>query len=791
MKRCVFAFLLLCVLLILQSPLSVTEDVEDEVVDVVPQRESHFRHERAEGETFNFQAEVSRLMDIIIHSLYSQKEIFLRELISNASDALDKIRFMALMDGSVLGEKGDAGLEIRISLDKKRKMLAIRDTGIGMTKDDLVRNLGTIAKSGTSAFLDQIQKAGDMSLIGQFGVGFYSVYLVADYVEVITKHDNDEQYIWESDAGGQFAVSEDTEGERLGRGTQVNVYLKEETQEYASDKLLHSLIKKYSEFINFPIYLYTAQDPKEKKKKEEEEEEEDSTSKKEEEEEEQYEWKLVNDQKALWLRPPAKITEKEYQDFFKAVNKFTTGDALTWVHFKAEGDVEFTALLFVPNAAPLHFFEKYHEKDFYSVKLYVRRVFISEEFDNLLPRYLGFLTGLIDSDSLPLNVGREMIQAHASFKTMKKKLVRKALEMLKSLADDEEKQIQELNERVTEGDKPPSSEDELPLKYTRFWNEFGRAIRLGIMEDETNRNRLAKLLRFHTSKSREKLTSLKEYVSGMKESQKYIYFACGGSIQELVASPFLEQLLEKDYEVIFFTDPIDEYMMQALVEFDDKRFLDASKEDLRFGDKTDDEKQRTKLLKKKYKKLTDWWRTLFAQDLEAVRISNRLSTTPCIVVASKYGWSANMERIMAAQAMSDPMRANVMKGSKILEINPGHPIIKTLNTLVEQDPTSKAAKALAVLMYDTALLESKFDPSDPKRFSQTLHAFIGQAVGINEEVLHTIEDPDLDTMKEEETKDDKSDNTPQEPDEEDMPDIRMEDIREMMNKKYPEQKEEL
>jgi len=728
------------------------------------------RKARPGAQEFAFQAEVARLMDIIIHSLYSNKDIFLRELISNASDALDKIRFLSLTDKTVLGEGDETNLEIKISLDTENRVLYIRDRGIGMTKEDLIKNLGTIAKSGTSAFLEQMQKGGDMNLIGQFGVGFYSVYLVADYVEVISKHNDDKQYIWASDAGGAFSIIEDTENEQLGRGTLIKLHLKNEALEYIEESKLRELVTRYSEFINFPIYLQTEKEVEvpveeeeadaekkdeekaEDKKEGEEDEDDDGVDDEKEESEEKdkktrkelrKEWDLLNDNKAIWLRKPSEVTTEEYQKFYKAVSR-NTDEAISWSHFKAEGDVEFKALVYIPTTAPYDFYDKYYEKGARnSLKLYVRRVFISDDGTDLLPRFLGFVRGIVDSDTLPLNVSRELLQQHAALKTIKKKLVRKVLDMIKKMADDEIKCNDE-----NETDKPEEADCK---KYGTFWTQFGRALKLGIIEDTNNRSRLAKLLRFYSSKSPEKLTSLDEYVGRMKEGQKQIYFLAGMNKEEIKASPFLERLLQKDYEVIYWTDVMDEYMMQHMLEYEDKKFADASKEDLKMTDKDEKEKKRDKELKEEFKDLTKWWKKTIGDDkVTSVKVSNRLATTPCIVVTGKFGQSANMERIMKAQAFADPNRAQFMRSQKALEINPRHPLIRALKDKVAEDEESEQAKSIARVLFETALLESGFVPDDTKGFSQRVYSLVKDTIGLDKS-LDAIE-PEVEEAEEAEEK---------------------------------------
>lgn len=729
---------------------------------------------RANAEKFEFQAEVSRLMDILINSLYSNKDIFLRELISNASDALDKIRFLALTDKEVLGEGDNTKLEIQIKLDKEKKILSIRDRGVGMTKEDLRKNLGTIAKSGTSAFVEKMQTSGDLNLIGQFGVGFYSVYLVADYVEVISKHNEDKQYVWESKADGAFAISEDTWNEPLGRGTEIRLHLRDEAGEYLDEFKLKELVKKYSEFINFPINLWASKEvekevPADEDESIDEEETSESSSSEEEGEEEDaekaedekkpktkkvkettYEWELLNDMKAIWLRNPKEVTDEEYTKFYHSLAKdFSEEKPMAWSHFNAEGDVEFKAVLFIPPKAPHDLYESYYNTKQSNLKLYVRRVFISDEFNELLPKYLNFLLGLVDSDTLPLNVSREMLQQHSSLKTIKKKLIRKALDMIRKLAEEDP---DETNDKEKKDVEESSDDNEKKGQYAKFWNEFGKSIKLGIIEDATNRNRLAKLLRFETSKSDGKLTSLDQYISRMKSSQKDIFYITGASKEQLEKSPFLERLNKKDYEVIFFTDPVDEYLMQYLMDYEDKKFQNVSKEGLKLKD------SKNKELKESFKPLTKWWKNTLASDnVEDVKISNRLADTPCVVVTSKYGWSAYMEKIMHSQTLSDASKQAYMRGKRVLEINPRHPIIKELRERVVNDPEDESVKLTAKLIYQTALMESGFDLSDPKDFASHIYSSVKSSLNISPDATVDEEDDEAEEP-EAETKADESAN---------------------------------
>jgi len=729
-----------------------------------------------EGETkFEFQAEVNRLMDILINSLYSNKDIFLRELISNASDALDKIRFLSLTDKAVLGEGDNAKLEIQLSLDPVNKVLTIRDRGVGMTKEDLITNLGTIAKSGTAAFLENLTKSGDVNLIGQFGVGFYSIYLVADWVEVVSKHNDDKQHVWSSDANGGFTIAEDKEGEDIGRGTLIRLHLKPEAMEYAEEAKLRELVGRYSEFINFPIYLLSEKEvevpveeeeeavPAEDKEEaadaddvEDDDSDDDSTDETKTDETpktktvKKKEWDLLNDNKAIWLRKPQDVGKEDYHKFYKAISK-DSQEPMGWSHFKAEGDVEFKAVIFVPKTVQHDFYDKYYEKGAKgALKLYVRRVFITDDADTLLPRWLGFLRGIVDSDTLPLNVSREMMQQNAALKTIKKKIVRKVLDLIKKWADDEQScrkgdNAKELEE--ADSGAPGMTGCEL---YAKFWEQYGRSLKLGMIEDPTNRNRLTKLMRFHTSKSTDQMTSFDEYVSRMKEGQKDIYYLAGTSKDEIAASPFVEQLLKKGYEVIYFTDVLDEYVMQHVLDYDDKKFANASKEDLKLSDKDDQEKKREKELKSEFKELTTWWKKALGMEVTNVKVSTRLATTPCVVVAGKYGHSANMERIMRAQAFQDPNKGGVQKGTRTLEINPRHPMIRAIRDKVAATggEASEEVTNLARILFDAAVLESGYLSDNPKAVTQRMQALVSAALGVASDSVLEDDVPEIEEIEE-------------------------------------------
>lgn len=733
-------------------------------------------------EKFEFQAEVSRLMDIIINSLYKQKEIFLRELISNASDALDKIRFLSLSEDGILGEGENKKLEIRISFDKEKRVLTLRDRGVGMTKQDLIQNLGTVARSGTTQFVEAVASGADTNLIGQFGVGFYSAYLVADKIQVVSKHNDDEQHIWESTADATFSVAEDPRGDTLGRGTEIKLFLKEDASEFLEQSKLEDLVKRYSEFITFPIYLHKSKtetvevpiddDDDDEEEEEEEEEGEEEEGEEEEEEEEGGEddeeeepktktetktvwfWQHINDQPAIWTRDKSEITEEEYNQFFQSLSGKKDGSddtPLSWIHFRAEGEIEFKSILYVPKSAPYDMYDNYYGKAS-GMRLYVRKVLITDEFEDLMPRYLNFIRGVVDSDDLPLNVSRETLQQHKVLRVMGKKLVRKALEMLRKLANKAKKEEDdsaesEEGEEGAEGstDGTEKAEDD----YLKFWESFGKNIKLGLIEDSSNRTKLSKLLRFKSSfDDGEKWHSLEDYVSRMKDNQANIYYISGSSMEAVKDSPFMEKMRSKNLEVIFLVDPIDEYAIQNLTEFDGKKLQSITKENLKFGDEEDSDKKRDELYTENFKGLTEWMKGIYGDKVEKIAVSNRVVDTPCLLVTSQYGYSANMERIMQSQAFADNKRTSYLVSKKTMEINPRHPIMIELKKRAEESPDNDDTKDLALLIYDTALLNSGFQMEDAAGFASRMYKLFKAGLSLESlELAPEIEIPDDDDVE--------------------------------------------
>jgi len=712
-----------------------TVEREEEAIKLDGLNVSQMKAMRDEAEKHNYQAEVNRMMKLIINSLYRNKEIFLRELISNASDALDKIRFMSLTDPEVLASTPD--LKVLIKPDKENHALHIIDTGIGMTRDDLVKNLGTIAKSGTSEFLDKMEEGDEnvsSDLIGQFGVGFYSSFLVADTVVVTSKHNDDDQYIWESDAAS-FTVAKDPRGNTLGRGTHISLFMKEEAYDFLEEHTIKDLVKKYSQFINFPIHLWTSRTEKVEEPVDEEEEAEvkdgetDDDVKVEDEDDEKpkvkmvdktvYDWEAMNDNKPIWLRNPKDVEDADYNAFYKSFSK-NSDDPLAHVHFSAEGEVTFRSILFVPKTAPYDLYQDYGKK-VDNIKMYVKRVFITDDFEEMMPKYLNFIKGVVDSDDLPLNVSRETLQQNKLLRVIKKKLVRKALDMLKKMSDDD---------------------------YKEFYREFGTNVKLGVMEDHSNRNRLAKLIRWQSSNDESEMTSLTDYLERMKEKQEHIYFMTGTSRAECEKSPFVEKLLKKGYEVLYLVDPIDEYTVQNLPEFEGKKFQNAAKENLNLQE-SEKAKETMEVLGREFDLLMTWLKDkVLSAGIDKAILSTRLVNSPCALVATQYGYSGNMERIMKSQAYAKAGSVEGGNQKKILELNPFHPIIQELNRLYKEDAESDAALDLANALYDTALLRSGFSLKDTTQFSDRMDKLLRRSYNIDMDA--TVEIPEEFDAEEEE-----------------------------------------
>lgn len=667
------------------------------------------------GEKYEYQAEVSRLMDLIVNSLYSNKEVFLRELISNASDALDKLRFLSVTDSELLKDAAD--LDIRIQTDKDNGIITITDSGIGMTRQELIDCLGTIAQSGTAKFLQALKDSkdagADNNLIGQFGVGFYSAFLVADRVVVSTKSPrSDKQYVWEGEANASsYTIREDTDPENhIPRGTRLTLYLKRDDKGFAHPERILKLLKNYSQFVSFPIYTwqekgYTKEvevdeDPAEAKK----DEQDDTTEKKKKTKtvvEKYWDWELSNETQPIWLRNPKEVSTEDYNEFYKKTfNEYL--EPLASSHFTTEGEVEFRSILYVPAIASTGKDDIVNPKT-KNIRLYVKRVFISDDFDGeLFPRYLSFVKGVVDSNDLPLNVSREILQESRIVRIMRKRLVRKAFDMILGISMSENRE-----------------------DYEKFWDNFGKHLKLGCIEDRENHKRIAPLLRFFSSQSEEEMISLDEYVENMKPEQKDIYYIASDSITSARSTPFLERLLEKDLEVLFLVDPIDEIAIQNLKSYKEKNFVDITKEDLDLGDKNE---EKEKIMKQEFGQTCDWIKKRLGDKVASVQISNRLSSSPCVLVSGKFGWSANMERLMKSQTVGDMSSLEFMRGRRVFEINPEHEIIKNLTAACRSNQDDEDALRAVDLLYDAALVSSGYTPEDPAQLGGKIYEMMGMAL---------------------------------------------------------------
>ena len=657
-----------------------------------------------------------------------------------------------------------------------------------MSKQDLIESLGTVAKSGTTQFVEKMAAGADLNMIGQFGVGFYSVYLVADRVVVRSKNDEDVQHIWESSADATFRVGEDPAGNTLERGTEITLYLKDDAKEYLDQDKLEGLIKKYSEFITFPIYLYKSHTETVEVPVEEEEEEdvfegediEDEEGEAEEAEEESaesdkpktrteektvWDWELMNAQKAIWSRDKSEISKEEYANFYKALVRNSEQEPLTWTHFKAEGEIDFKCILYIPKKAAVDLYEDFYHKKMENLHLYVRKVLIQDSFEDLLPRYLSFVVGVVDSDDLPLNVSREQLSQDKVLKVMGKKIVRKAIEMIKKLAEESaEKEAEDKNEEAEAAEEKNVEATEEVLdkpednaNYIELWEQFGKSLKIGVIEDSANRNKLARLLRYKTSKSDDKWTSLEKYVERMKDWQKQIYYVSADSMEKAKESMFLEAFKRRDVEVLFFTEPIDEYVAQNLREYNGKSLQDITKEGVEFGD----DKERARKIQKEYETrfevFTNWLKDLLGEKVEKVEVSTQLESIPAVLATSKYGYSATMERIMKSQTLQNPEKAKYMRSRKIMQVNPRHPLIVNLKNLVEEDAESEVARDYANLLFDSSLMNSGFMIEEPNAFANRLYSLMKESLQIDSLELEPeieIEEEEAPEETEEEEEDD-------------------------------------
>lgn len=644
-------------------------------------------------ETLAFQAETTKLLDLMIHSIYTHKEIFLRELVSNASDALDKIRFLSLTDNSLLENDGD--FKVFIEVDKKKRTLTISDNGIGMTRDEVVQNLGTIAKSGSKAFIDALQKkdksAGDMTLIGQFGVGFYSAFMVADKVKVITKAPKSEAVVWESQGEGKFTIES---GERASRGTTIILTLRKPEKdeedvytEYLDDWKIKELIKKYSDYIRYPIQMDIT--------KEEIPKDEEGKPKKDAKPETVIERTTLNSMKALWERSKTDITSEEYNDFYRS--EFHAWDEpAEIIHTKIEGAAEYTAMVFIPSKAPFNFFTREYK---HGLKLYCRNVFIMENCEDILPEYLGFVKGLVDSPDFPLNISREVLQHTKVLKTIGTHLEKKIIDTLKSIQKEDRK------------------------KYEEFFNEFGPAIKSGVYtEYGANKEKLEDLLMFPSSFSAEGMTTLAEYVERMNDKQESIYYITGKDRESVERLPQMELVREKGYEVLYLLDRVDEFTLEALREYKKKKIVSVSRGE--FESAVDEkEKKEHEKLQKDNEGLLKALKDSLGEKVADVKLSHRLKTS-AVCIVSGDGISLNMERVLEETGQVPQMP---MKAKKILELNPEHQLFTVLHDEFAANGTSEQLKDYAELLYDQALIMEGIPVKDPVAFANRVASLMVKA----------------------------------------------------------------
>ncbi|MHC4514522.1 MAG: molecular chaperone HtpG [Planctomycetota bacterium] len=659
----------------------------------------------AKVEKHEFQAEVNQVLSIVVNSLYSHKEIFLRELISNGSDALDKLAFRALTDHELLKE--DQELRIDLIPSKDAGTLTIRDNGIGMSHDDLIDNLGTIARSGSKILMESLSGDAkkDLSLIGQFGVGFYSAFLVADKVTVTSlAAGEDKAWMWQSAAAGDFTVEE---CEKANRGTNVILHLKEDCKEFLDEFQVRSLVQKYSDYVRHPIRLQV-----ERTKEIEGEGDEKEKDKKEKKTETIKEWEKVNTASALWTRPKSEVADEQYNEFYKHLTH-QWDEPLARTHFKVEGLQEMTGLLFVPSHAPFDLFERKAR----GVRLYVKRVFIMEDCEELLPEWLRFMRGVVDSEDLPLNVSRELLQQETVTRSIRKQVVNKTLALLEELADEGETTKTEKQE----DDDGKETEAEIKVnRYETFWQQFGKVLKEGVYYEPANRDQLSKLLRYESSRD-EGLTSLQDYVDRMPEDQEAIYYLIAESIGTARHSPHIEALQKRGYEVLLMSDPVDEWVVQGLPTFADKKLISAAKGALDIP-QTEADKKAKEQKQTEYSGLLDKVKGNLDEHVKEVRLSDRLTDSPSCLVGDDHSISPYLQKVLRASGQDVPEQ------KRILELNPDHPVVQRLQAMAEDKAKGDEVADWSQLLFDQALVAEGNLPSDPAQFAKSVTKLMQKAV---------------------------------------------------------------
>ncbi|KAL0238810.1 hypothetical protein PCE1_004501 [Barthelona sp. PCE] len=696
----------LALLLVLLFSFVICEDTfESEAFDTeeVPEGPSFSPEQVINGDKFEFQSNTHRLLEILVRSLYSNREIFLREVVSNAADALERARFLSVENREMLEVEPE--FEIRIKADPEAKTIVIEDTGVGMSREGLKDNLGTIAHSGTQAFMDNFAENGDLSAIGQFGVGFYSVFLVADLVDVHSKNMDDEQYVWQSTAEDEFTIARD-ESDDITRGSRIVLHLKDDAHEFLDADRLFDLANHYSEFIQFPIKVWTSREVEVEVEAEEvevEEETEEAEEKKPETvTETEWYWKRVNPQPAIWTRDPKTVEEEEYLRFYRSFGGSDEGSYLGKTHFKVEGEYEFSSLLYVPDEHASNLIDEFEKS---KIRLYVKKVLISDT-EALLPKWLNFLRGVVDSDDLPLNVNREMIQGRV-IKSITRKLTSKSLNMFSKMAKKEEE------------------------KFDRFLEKFGKFLKIGMIEDAKSRTKISKLLRFHSSNSEEK-TSLADYIERMAPNQDSIYYVTSESVEMAERLPYVEGLVTRGFEVLYLLDPLDEAALQNLRTFDDVEIISAASESASFTSSGDSEFVK------------------FVEELlpvSKVEFSENLVSSPSALSHADTSPSANMERLIKQQRQLDPNFQETFDTRRILLLNPNHPIVKGFEKRyngadIEIEEEKESLTDIAHLLYDSAMLASGYDIEDHQSLAQRINTVLSLSLNVEDETV------DVDSIKE-------------------------------------------
>eukprot|EP00758_Cryptobia_borreli_P011135 Tbor_TRINITY_DN5629_c5_g2::TRINITY_DN5629_c5_g2_i1::g.8605::m.8605/K09487/HSP90B, TRA1; heat shock protein 90kDa beta len=723
------------------------------------------------GPPVTFGADVSKILSIVISNLYTNRNIFLREIISNGSDALSKVRLLYISNPK--DPKNDKGasptMDIRIRVNKEEKQFIMTDGGCGMTKEELEGHLGSLGSSGTKKFLEE--RKGDTSntdadYIGQFGVGFYSVFLVADRISVASKSDNDgKQWVWESTGDGTYYIYEDVRGNTLGRGTELTLHMKKDAEEYLDIEKIKEIIRKYSEFVTYPIYVQTSKTEKVVKEKKEEDDttiidDDNNNDNKDlqqplsheaetDEEITTTDWELVNENRPIWTRKPSEVTEDEYNKFYKSISK-DYDSPLYYHHFSAEGGVDFTSILFIPpKGEGIGDTSRLQN----NIRLFVRRIFITDEFKDLMPRYLNFIKGVVDSDDLPLNVSRETLQEHRILKVIKTKLVRKSLQMISEIADHEDKALKEMEEQgiVDKGDEDGYEEEEKtknirtttspgsktisgPNVYSKFWEQYGKNIRLGVIEDGSNRVKLTKLLRYKTSKSEKRLIGLQKYVDRMSKGQKYIYYISGDSIDKIKQAPVLEDATRRNIEVIYMLDAIDEYVIGNINDFSGKKLINLAKEGVVFDEETKKDKAILEKRNEKYQPLFKYFRNALGEKVTKVLITKRTTSEPIILSSREHDITARMATILKGQTLG--VKADnrhdkaAIETKRVMEINHLHPLIDEIFRRVQVNINDTVAEDITLVLFDVANLQNGFEIEDSLVFSQRIGRLLRASVDI-------------------------------------------------------------